>query len=207
MKSVLGHLRGRFLAGIAVVVPVIATFLALRFLFRQLDGLFSAPIAGFVGREVPGLGIVATILLVFVVGYVATNLLGRRLVSLGESVVARVPVVRTIYKASRDIVQAATMSKRLAFRDVVMIEYPRKGSYSYGFVTSYTSRTRGAEESRLANVFIPGPPVPTTGVLIALPVDDLVYLDMSVEDALKLILSAGVAAPAELRERVVDPPP
>lgn len=206
MKRLLTHFRTRFLAGIAVVVPAIATFLALRFLFRQLDGIFSAPIAQVVGREVPGLGIVATALLVLVVGYVVTNLLGRRLVTLGESVVARVPLARTIYKASRDIVQAATVSRSLAFREVVVIEYPRKGAFSYGFVTSYTTRNVAGNRLRLANIFIPGPPVPTTGVLIALPVEELVYLDLSVEDALKLVLSAGVAAPAELRERVVDSP-
>ncbi|NIO28638.1 MAG: DUF502 domain-containing protein [Candidatus Latescibacteria bacterium] len=93
-------------------------------------------------------------------------------------------------------------SSLLALRmDVVMIEYPRKGVYSYGFVTSYATRHYADGAIQLANVFIPGPPVPTTGVLIALPVEELFYLDISVEDALKLILSGGVAAPDDLRQR------
>ena len=83
----------------------------------------------------------------------------------------QVPVVRSVYKASRDIVETATLSKRQVFREVVMIEYPRPGLYSYGFVTGYTSR----EEQRLAHVFIPGPPVPTTGHLIVAPVEELVF--------------------------------
>jgi uncharacterized membrane protein len=82
-----------------------------------------------------------------------------------------------------------------------MIEYPRKGVYSYGFVTSYTTRHDIEGAIRMANIFIPGPPVPTTGILIALPADELFHLEISVEDALKLILSGGVSAPSDLRRR------
>jgi uncharacterized membrane protein len=201
MKSVLKHFRTRFLAGVLVAVPTIATFLALRFLFRQVDGIFSPWVSHVVGRHIPGLGIAATILVVFAIGFVATNFVGRRFVAWGERLVAQLPFVRTIYKASKDIVHAATMSRRQVFRDIVMIEYPRKGAYSYGFVTSYTTRHSAEGGRHMANVFVPGPPLPTTGVLIALPVEELFYLDVSMEDALKLILSGGVAAPSDLRER------
>jgi uncharacterized membrane protein len=194
-------MTSKFLAGVLVAVPTIVTFLALRFLFRQVDGIFSPWVTNLVGRHVPGLGIVATILIVFIVGYTATNFMGRRFVKLSERLLAQLPLVRTIYKSSKEIVHAATMSRRQVFRDLVMIEYPRKGAYSYGFVTSYTTRHNAEGSKRLANVFIPGPPVPTTGVLIAIPIDDLFCLDVSTEDALKLILSGGVASPADLRER------
>jgi uncharacterized membrane protein len=86
-----------------------------------------------------------------------------------------------------------------------MVEYPRKGVYSYGFVTSYTTRHEPEGPKRFANVFVPGPPVPTTGQLVAFPVEDLLYLDMSIDEALKLVLSLGIAAPAELHERPSGP--
>lgn len=196
MKRVLGALRRRFVTGLLVTVPIIATVLALRFLLRSLDSLLGPGMAALLGREVPGLGAAATLLVVMGVGLLATNVLGRRFVSWVERGIGQVPVVRGIYRASREIVATATL-RRQVFRDVVLVEYPRRGLWAYGFVTSYTSRV---SSERLANVFIPGPPVPTTGVLVVVAVDELRFLDMSVEDALKLVLSGGLVAPPTLPE-------
>ena len=196
-----GHLRATFVTGLVVTVPIVATFLALRFLFRALDGLLGPTVTALTGHALPGLGLLATLAIVLAAGLGARSFVGRRLVHTGERLIDQVPVVRSVYKASRDIVETATLSKRQVFREVVMLEYPRPGLYSYGFVTGYTSR----EQQRLAHVFIPGPPVPTTGHLIAAPVEGLVYLDMAVEDALKLILSGGMVTPPSLRERTPAP--
>ncbi len=201
MKPVVAKLRAKFVTGVVVTVPVIATVLALRFLFRQLDSLLGPWIAALVGREVPGLGLLATILIVFFVGVMATNFVGRRLISGAERVFTEVPLVRRIYNASKDIVQSASFARRHVLREVVMAEYPRRGVHSYGFVTSYAVRQTSDGPKRIANVFIPGPPIPTTGVLVAIPADELFYVDMSVEQALKLVLSMGIATPPELRER------
>jgi uncharacterized membrane protein len=186
-----------FVTGLVVTVPVVATFLALRFLFRSLDGLLGPTVTRLAGREVPGLGLLLTLAIVLVAGASARSILGRRLVGLGERLIGQVPIARSVYRASREIVETATLSRRQVFREVVMIEYPRPGLYSYGFVTGYT--TRGTE--RLAHVFIPGPPVPTTGVLVAVPEPQLMHLDLSVEDALKLILSGGMVTPPVLKSR------
>jgi uncharacterized membrane protein len=126
------------------------------------------------------------------------------LVGWWEGLLRRVHVVRSIYSASKDIVESATLSQRQVFKDVVLVEYPRKGLYSYEFVTSYTIRESKGVRRRVANVFLPGSPVPTTGVLVAVPVDELVFLQISTDEALKLILSIGMAAPDELTERSLD---
>lgn len=194
-----GRLRRAFVTGLVVTVPVVATFLALRFLFEAFDGLLGPSLSLLAGRDLPGLGLLLTLALVLVVGVAARSLVGRRLVGLGERLIDQVPVARSIYRASREIVETATLSKRQVFRDVVMVEYPRPGLYSYGFVTGYTSREKDGDPERLAHVFIPGPPVPTTGHLVAAPVEELLYLDMTVEDALKLILSGGMVTPPRLR--------
>jgi len=183
--------------GLVVTVPVVATFLALRFLFRSLDGLLGPTVTRLAGREVPGLGLLLTLAIVLVAGASARSILGRRLVGLGERLIGQVPIARSVYRASREIVETATLSRRQVFREVVMIEYPRPGLYSYGFVTGYTTR----ETERLAHVFIPGPPVPTTGVLVAVPESQLTHLDLSVEDALKLVLSGGMVTPPVLKSR------
>ena len=194
-------LRARFLAGVLVTVPVVATALALRFLFRTLDSFLGPAVAELVGRRVPGLGLLATLVLIFAVGVVATHWIGRRLIETWERVIGGLPLVRMIYGASKEIVSTATLSNRLAFREVVIVEYPRRGLWSYGFLTSRSSRFDGDGEHRIANVFIPGPPVPTTGALVAVPEEELFVLDLSVEEALKLVLTGGMVAPSELRRR------
>ena len=201
MRTFVGSIRAKLLAGIVVTVPVVATILALRFLFRNLDALLGPWIANLIGRSIPGLGLAATVLLIFIAGIVATNYVGRRLIAFMERAFSSVPLVRRVYGASKDIVESATLSQRHLLREVVMLEHPRRGAYSYGFVTSYTTRPGADGTQRLANVFIPGPPVPTTGNLVAVPVEELIYLEMSVDAALKLIISLGITAPRELRGR------
>lgn len=201
MKSFIASIRAKLLAGIVVTVPVVATILALRFLLRNLDALLGPWIGTLIGRSVPGLGLLATFLLVLFTGVLATNYVGRRLISFVERSFTALPLVRRVYGASKDIVESATLSQRQVLREVVMLEYPRKGVYSYGFVTSYTTRYGPDGPKRLANVFIPSPPVPTSGNLVAAPVEDLFYLETSIDEALKLALSLGIASPRELHGR------
>ncbi|MFH1278816.1 MAG: DUF502 domain-containing protein [Candidatus Eisenbacteria bacterium] len=197
-----GSLRSRFLAGVLVTVPLIITYLALRFLFQTVDGVLGPAVAGLVGRNVPGFGLLATLVIVLAVGVLAASLAGRRLFEFGEKMLAALPLVRTVYQPAREIIHALAAPERQPFREVVLVEYPRKGIYSYAFVTSYTVRRGPAGEAeRLANVLVPTPPIPTTGHLIVVPVAELIYLDLPVEAALKLILSGGIVTPAELREK------
>jgi uncharacterized membrane protein len=200
-KNMIASIRAKLVAGIVVIVPVVATIIALRFLLRNLDALLGPWIGTLIGRSIPGLGLLATVLLILLTGIVATNYAGRRLISLMERAFRGVPLVRRVYGASKDIVESATLSQRHVLREVVMVEHPRKGVYSYGFVTSYTTRHALDGPKRLANIFIPGPPVPTSGNLVAAPVEDLFFLDMSIDDALKLVLSLGIASPLELHGR------
>lgn len=206
MKGFIAKIRAKLLAGIVVIVPVVATILALRFLLRNLDALLGPWIGELIGRSVPGLGLLATLLLLFLTGIIATNYAGGRLISIVERAFTTLPIVRRIYGASKDIVESATLSQRQLLRDVVMVEHPRKGLYSYGFVTSYTTRFGLDGPRDLANVFIPGPPVPTTGNLVAVPVEELIYLDVSTDDALKIVLSLGIASPRELHIRPAPTP-
>jgi uncharacterized membrane protein len=200
-RNVLGSVRATLVAGLIVTVPAVATFLTLRFLFRSVDGLLAPSLSAALGRDVPGLGLLTTLAIVLLAGLMVKSYVGRHLVDVSDRAVARIPFVRSIYRASRDIVKTATLSRRQVFNDVVLVEYPRRGLYSYGFVTAYTTRSVGSASRELANVFIPGPPVPTTGILVAVPVEQLTYLEITVEEALKLVLSGGLVAPPRLHSR------
>lgn len=193
-------IRPTLIAGLAVTVPAAATFFVLRWLFATLDSVLGPAVAEVLGRRIPGLGVLATLTLVLSVGLLARNYVGARLIAFTEGLFQRLPIVRRIYGATKEITDSAILAKKSAFRDVVLVEYPRPGMYSYGFVTSISNWNDPPSPSRrLAHVFIPGPPVPTSGFLVAVPEEDVVYVDLPVDDALKLVLSAGMAAPKELR--------
>ncbi|MBM3319543.1 MAG: DUF502 domain-containing protein [Candidatus Eisenbacteria bacterium] len=202
MGSFLRKLRSLFLAGILVIVPVIATVLALRLLFHSVDNVLGPWIGRVLHRQIPGLGLAATILLIFLVGLLATNFLGRWLIAVGERVFGSVPLVRSIYSAAREIVHAlATPREKQPFKEVVLVEYPRRGAYAYAFVTAYTTlRTAGGEE-RVAHVMVPSTPIPTTGWILIVPVRDLIYLDLGVDAAIRALFSAGAVAPPEIRAK------
>lgn len=198
MKGILGTIRAKFVAGIIVTVPAIVTILALRFLFNTVDNVLGPILGRAVGHDIPGLGLVTTALLILIMGFTATNLVGKRLVRGWEGMVASLPGVRRIYISAKEFLEAVTSPNRMLFREVVLVEYPRKGIYSYAFVTSYVTLHGPNGPEQVAHVFVSNPPMPTTGTFIVVRVEDLLYLHMSVETALKLIVSGGIVTPSEV---------
>ncbi|MBU0743611.1 DUF502 domain-containing protein [bacterium] len=194
-------LRTRFVAGLLVTVPLIITFLILRLLYRNLNGLLGPWLDRLLGWHVPGLGLLATAMLVLLMGLLAANFAGKRLIVLGEGILSRMPLVRAVYRTTKEIVAAVALPKGQGLREPVMIEYPRSGLWSYGFVTAYIEREAAGGIESLANVYLPSPPMPTSGALVAVRLDDLYYLDMSNEQAMKLIVSGGMVAPPRLTAR------
>ncbi len=213
MREFLRKVRDRFVAGLLVTVPLVATFLALKFLLGAIDGIVGPLPERLFGYDVPGFGLLVTALLVLIVGLLTANIAGRRIIAWVEGVVRGIPLVSNIYGAAKEITQAVSHPNKLLFKEVVMVEYPRKGIYCYGFITSETTRGSGQDALRLYNVFIPSVPVPTTGWLVAFPEDEVTRLNLSVERALKLIVSGGIVAPAQLlpkpdagTQQVSEPP-
>ncbi len=192
------RLRTYLLAGLLVILPAGVTAFVLIRLFQFLDSLL-APIFDAMGIGFTGLGLVTGVLLIFVVGALASNVLGRRVVSLFDRVMLRLPLARTIYSATKQVSGSLFQQNRAAFQRVVLVEYPRKGLYSVGFVTGETRRPgKDDGEERAINVFMMHTPNPATGILCLVPEDELIPLDMSVEDALKLIVSGGILVPPRL---------
>lgn len=192
------RIRNYFVAGLIVLVPVIITWQLLVWLFNIVDGLLGGLVTRVFGRPLPGLGLVITILVVFLVGLLAANLFGRRLIHYGEAVMRRVPIVRSVYVTMKQITDAFVRQEQAAFSKVCVVEYPRKGIYSLGFLTSPASKELGETAKRkLVGVFIPTTPNPTSGFLLYLPEDDVSYLEMPVEAGLKLVISGGVVWPKD----------
>ena len=183
-------LRRYFLAGLATLVPVVVTIGILVWLFTRADQLL--------GRyfEIPGLGLVVTVLLVLAVG-VFSSLFGRVVVRVIEVWFNRLPIVRKIYPAVKQLSQFlfGEQSSEKKFRRAVLVEYPRKGSYSIGFVTNQVEMKSPRLPKKMLTILIPQPPSPVTGPIIFVPEEDAIAIDVSVEDAVKLIMSGGIIAP------------
>ncbi len=190
------HFRRHLIAGLLVTLPVGVTVFVLLALFRFLDNLLGPIFTHLVGFRIPGLGLLAGFLLILAVGAMASNIIGGRIVQVFDGLMMRIPLARTVYSATKQISDALLQQKRGAFTQAVLVEWPRQGIYTVGFVTG---ETRGEAQEKTAerviNVFVVTTPNPTTGFLCLVPESQMTPLEMSVEDALKLVVSAGIVTP------------
>jgi len=186
-----------FVRGLFSVLPIVATIYIILFLFRLMDNVLGPYIRSVLGRPLPGIGMFASIILIFIAGWVS-NIMGGKLFHFGERLLGKVPIVSRIYSGVKQIVDAFSFRGKQVFSQVVLVEYPRKGIYAIGFVTGKCAgEVQSKTETGLINVFMPNTPNPTAGKLILVPNNEITYLDMTVEDGLKLIISAGMVTPDE----------
>lgn len=193
-------LRAYFLTGLLVVVPIGLTVFILKFVIGKLDEILRIVPPAFhpqtyIPFHVPGLSLVITFTTVLIIGMITRNILGRKLVQLGEKLVDKIPLVRSIYLLSKQLMETIFNQDKDSFKQVIMIEYPRRGLYSIGFVTGIArGEIQQNTSSKVLNVFIPTSPNPTSGYLIMVPEEDIIPLKMTVDTAFKLILSGGVVS-------------
>ena len=186
-------IKRRIFAGLLAMVPIAVTFWILKFLFSFLDGL-AAPFLKSFGIAIPGLGIILTLIFIFLLGLLVTNVLGRTLFNWGERLLAKLPIVNTIYNTIKQITSAFSGSAIKSFQQVIYIQYPRKGLWTMCFVTNQSQNDNGEE---FYHVFVPTTPNPTSGVFIITSKKDVIHPDISVEDGLKAIISGGILDPGK----------
>jgi len=210
LKKIRKNIKGVFLTGIAAIIPVGVTFYILYLIIGMMNKLVKIIPARFHPDQIlpfhlPGLGIIITLILIFTVGLVTKSYLGKKLVSLGERMVGKIPLVRGIYNALKQLVDAVFSDKGQSFKKAVLIEYPREGLYSIAFVTGVS---RGEVQVKTAqkcvNVFVPTTPNPTSGFYIMVPESDAIGLDMSVEEAFTLIISGGIVSPEDVQQIIPE---
>ena len=194
-------LRRHFLAGILVVVPIGATLWILLWIFTVFDGILRPYVELILGRTVPGVGFVITIVLIYLIGAVVSNVLGRRLFHFGESLLAKVPVVRPLYASIKQILESFSVTGKSGLGQTVLIEFPRKDIWTVGFITNEVLLQSG--EIRL-NIFIPTSPNPASGFLQIVKEDEVIRTDIPVDQALRMIISAGKVSPEEITSRLSE---
>ncbi|MFH0839283.1 MAG: DUF502 domain-containing protein [Candidatus Omnitrophota bacterium] len=194
------RLRRYFFAGLAVTLPIVITCYILFIFFRFADNLLGKYINKFLkdvlGYGIPGIGLVIGILFVLFVGIITTHFIGKRLIPLLERWFSRLPFVSLIYPSAKQMVNVLFSKENLPFKKVVMIEYPRKGLYSIGFVTNEGIEEIKAKTSKdMLTVFLASTPNPLTGYFVLVPKEEVIFLDMNVEEAIKLLVSGGIIYP------------
>ena len=198
-KQVGKKLRAQFITGILIVVPIGAAILILRWLFFTFDNILQPVAESLLGYTIPGLGLGIIVVLIYLAGVVATNVIGRRLIRYGESLLARVPLFRYLYTGIKQILQSFATPREGGFLQVVLVEFPKKGMRAIGFVTSESSVESG---EKLFSVFIPTSPNPTSGYLEIVKENDIIKTNISIDDALKMVLSAGKVSLQEVTDRL-----
>lgn len=204
-RSTISALRTNFLTGLIVVAPIVITiyltWTIITFVDAQVVPLVPPPLRLDLG--LPGFGVVIFLVFTTAVGYFTKNLFGRQIIRIGESWVDRMPIVRSIYNALKQIVETILSQSNASFQKACLVEYPRKGIWAIAFVSTDTKgeilgKVGG---NGMMSVFLPTTPNPTSGFLLFVPIEDVVLLDMTVEEAAKLVISAGLVTPPTKEER------
>ena len=192
-KSLLSSLRNNFIAGIVVLIPIGITLYLTVFIINISSNLIPKEINPnhYLPYNIPGLEILIAVLLITIIGWISLSFIGKRLFNFFETILNKIPIIRTVYSAVEQLIETFTNSKSDK-KTVVLVEYPRKGVYAVGFATKEnTGEIKNKAGKELMNVFVPTTPNPTSGFLLMFPKDEIIYLDLSFEEASKFIVSAG----------------
>src|SRR4030043_1484342 len=200
-KKFLKHLRAKIFAGILVLLPLGVTFFVLKFVFNTLDNILD-PVVPDINISlfhrvfhIPGVGIIGFFILLYLIGIITTNVMGRKLVSWGDRLFANIPVVKNIYSSSKQLTDAFSSARKGSFRQAVFVEFPQEGNFVLGFLTNELT---DLDRQPKVTVFIPTAFIPPQGFLIFIPKEKVIPSQLTIEEAIKAIMSVGIVTPPNL---------
>ncbi|MEM9739404.1 MAG: DUF502 domain-containing protein [Pseudomonadota bacterium] len=219
-QTIFGWLRGRFFAGVVIAAPIAISIGIVSWLIGEIDKRVKPLLPPILDPEtytniaIPGVGVLVAVILLTLLGAIATNLIGRAALRLSDRILSRIPVVSNIYNAFKQLFELLGSSDQNNFQEVVLVEYPKKGTWCVGFLTAKAKgEIRTSLSSDYVGVFVPTTPNPTSGFLMYLHKSEIIHLQMSVEEGARMIISAGLVVPDELpmdeteREKLTPPAP
>lgn len=196
--------KRKFLAGLIVTIPAVITIFVVVGIFRFVDGILGPLFDFFLGKHIAGLGFIAAIVIVFLVGIISTNVFGKKVLNLVERVFLKIPVFKSIYTALKQLVDAFSPENKSSFKKFVIVEYPRPGAYAFGFLTKECNVQSRGRETSLKAVYIPTNNL-YLGEIVLFEDKSITYTDIPIEDGIKIILSGGIAAPSKITETKGEP--
>ena len=198
--TIISKLRNYFITGVLVLIPIGVTVYLTLFFIKIFSKILPQEINPnhYLPYSIPGLEIIISIIVITLIGWLSLSFLGKKLVKLVNDIFKKIPFLRTVYSAIGQMTQSFAQTSKSKKKSVVLVEYPRKGSWAVGFATQEnTGEIASKTNKNLINVFVPTTPNPTSGFLLMFPKDEIIYLDMSFEDASKFIVSAVTSNPKE----------
>jgi len=198
MKSLFRHIRTYIFRGLLPIVPLALSFFSVKILYTAIDKRVVLMVEKIIGFTFPGLGVLFVVATLYVVGLVASNLIGKQIFGLIQGLANRIPLVRTIYQIGTQLAVTLSLPEKQAFKRAVLVEYLKPGMWTIGFVTG-TIIDKNNNNETLLKVFVPTPPNPTSGTMVAVKESQTRDPGWSIEEALKSVISAGVIGPTEIR--------
>ena len=192
--KIIQKLRNLFITGLVIFIPLAVTIYVLWITFNFFDGFLKPLVAAVYGKAIPGISLLVTLFLILTIGAFARAAIGKSIFDYLDKGVLRIPIVRSIYSTIKGASTAFLMPKQGGFKSVVLVEYPRKRSYALAFTTGLSAgEVQKKTAEKTVNVFVPTSPNPTSGFFLMVPEKDLISLNMSVEEALKFVVSGGLS--------------
>lgn len=198
MKSLLKHLKTYILRGLLAVIPLALTALAIQILYTVIDRRVTGLVEKFIGFSSPGLGVILLLAILYLLGLIVSNVIGRQFFGLVEGIANRIPLIKTTYNVGRQLSSTLSLPERQVFKRAVLVEYLKPGMWTIGFVTGMLIDK--SSDERLLKVFVPTPPNPISGTMIVVRESQTRDPGWSIEEALKAVISGGVISPAEIKE-------
>lgn len=197
IKKLFSWIKKNFVTGIITVLPFALTIYIIYFFIVKTDNILEGYLLKYFNLKIPGLGFILIVFVIFIFGLLVRNYLGAKLISFSEYIIDKMPFINRLYKSIKHVTTSLIGTGKNIFKKVVLIEYPRKGVYSLGFVTenmnnSFKNVLGGLNTKKYYAIFVPSTPNPTTGYLLYVKKDDVIELDMTVESAMRIILSGAI---------------
>ena len=196
------HFRQTMVAGVLLLIPIVITFLILRFVWEFVDGVLRPALENVLDLSFPGLGVAAMLLLIYLLGLLWDVDLGRRLVRRGQRLLLSLPIIGAVYAPARQLIDSFSGSGSAGFKRVVWVEYPRPGAWAIGFLTALTT---GKDGISMGVIYIPTAPTPNSGWVAIIPIEDVYDTDLSVQEAMTMVFSGGIATPEHIAVTDFDP--
>jgi len=190
-------MRNHLLAGILVVVPLAAAIFVLVWVFVKIDNILQPVIEAIFDRRITGVGFGISLVLIYIIGVIASNIFGRRIIRFGESLATKIPIFRQLYTAFKQVIEglSGSTTKKAAFREVILVEFPREGMWTLAFITNELTDESG---KKMFAIFVPTAPLPTSGYFEIVTEDMVTHTNISVEEAMKMVMSSGMVSPTKI---------
>ena len=200
--KIAGHIRATFIAGVLILVPVAITYVLVFWVFNSIDGLLQPIIEEITDRHIPGLGLLVLLIIVYLLGLIWTKRLGRRTIRTLQLFLLKIPLIGAVYGPARKLIESFTGESTAGFKRVVVVEYPKQGTWMIGFLTGISNVVPG---TTMGVIYLPTAPTPNSGWVAMVPIQNIYDTTMTVQEAMSMVLSGGISSPVQIDLKPMDP--